>query len=325
MMKRVVIVLLLLQAGAVLALAGALYAWWLPARLAAPGAPAKALLSVVLGMALVLLVRLLFSANNFLLSWLAGSATPAMHALNPASAIRLFLYEFYSSMRASSYEMLRPLGLQLQPPSPSQLCTLPVLLLHGYACNSGFWRPLSAQLRQAGISHYAIDLEPLGAAIDELVPQVHAAVERLCTAAGSAQVVIVAHSMGGLVARAYLRAHGAGRVARVVTLGTPHDGTVMAHLGLGRNAAQMRRGSAWLYALAQSDVDLQRGLFTSIYSVHDNIVAPQQSCILPGARNLAFGAVGHVALGRHPQILRCVLEEIALAAAAPSVPRSGTL
>jgi hypothetical protein len=51
-------------------------------------------------------------------------------------------------------------------------------------------------------------------------------------------------------------------------------------------------------------------MFSSIYSVHDNIVAPQDSSDLPGARNLVFGAIGHVALGRHPDIMRCALAEI---------------
>ncbi|MYM88917.1 alpha/beta fold hydrolase, partial [Rugamonas sp. FT82W] len=274
--------------------------------------PLTALAYGALGLACVLLVRMALSANNFLLSSRAGkgAATPAGHALNPARAAGLFLHEFRASMLASSFDMLRPLGLQLQP----QARGLPVLLIHGYACNSGYWRPLSAQLARAGISHYGIDLEPPGASIDAYVPQVQAAIERLCAETGSKQVIIVGHSMGGLVARAWLRRHGADAVARVITLGTPHHGTALAHLGPGGNAVQMRYRSEWLAALAASEANLQRGLISSIYSVHDNIVAPQDSGALPGARNLVFGAIGHVALGRHPAILRCTMDEIAAAA-----------
>src|SRR6185312_915916 len=111
-------------------------------------------------------------------------------------------------------------------------------------------------------------------------------------------------SMGGLVARAYLRRHGHQHIARVITLGTPHHGTALAHLGPGSNAAQMRRDSEWLGSLAASEANTQRTLFSSIYSVHDNIIAPQDSSELPGARNLVFGAIGHVALGSHPEIMR---------------------
>ena len=303
MIKRLLILLLALQAAAIALLASGLYCWWQPAWKAEPGLAAVALASAAL---LVLLLRMAISANNFYLSRRAGSSTPAAHALKPLGAIRLFWHEFTSSMLTSSWYMLRPLGLQLQPSARG----LPVLLIHGYACNSGYWRPMSKRLQQARISHYGIDLEPPGASIDDFVPQVQAAVERLCAATGSTQVVILGHSMGGLVARAYLRRYGAARIARVITLGTPHHGTALASLGPGSNAAQMRRDSHWLGALAADEANTQRTLFSSIYSVHDNIVAPQDSSDLPGARNLVFGAIGHVALGRHPQIVRCALQEI---------------
>lgn len=64
-------------------------------------------------------------------------------------------------------------------------------------------------------------------------------------------LLLVGHSMGGLVARAYLRRYGELRVARLITLGTPHRGSLLAHLGIGRNARQMEPGSVWLRELAK--------------------------------------------------------------------------
>jgi triacylglycerol esterase/lipase EstA (alpha/beta hydrolase family) len=314
MIKRLLILLLLLQAVLIGLLATGLYYWWRPAWESALSAPSSVAVYLAAGLLLVLLLRLLISANNFYLSWRAGSITPPDHALNPLSAASLFWQEFHSSMLTSSYYMLRPIGLHVLPGARG----LPVLLIHGYACNSGYWLPMSKLLTQARISHYGIDLEPPGASIDDFVPQVRAAVQRLREATGSEQIIIVGHSMGGLVARAYLRdcaQHGApAHVARVITLGTPHHGTALAHFGPGSNAAQMRRDSAWLAALAASEANTQRMLISSIYSVHDNIIAPQDSSELPGARNLVFGAIGHVALGRHPDILQCTLKEIETAA-----------
>ncbi|MTV40984.1 esterase/lipase family protein [Duganella radicis] len=310
MIKRLLILLLVLQAVLVGLLATGLYYWWRPAWEATLSPPATAAFYAACGLLALLLVRLLISANNFYLSWRAGSITPPAHALNPLSAAGLFWHEFHSSMLTSSYYMLRPVGMQLVPGAQG----MPVLLIHGYACNSGYWLPMSKLLKQARISHYGIDLEPPGAPIDDFVPQVRAAVERLRRETGSAQVILLAHSMGGLVARAYLRRHGDADIARVITLGTPHHGTALAHLGPGSNAAQMRRDSAWLASLAASEANTQRTLISSIYSVHDNIIAPQDSSDLPGARNLVFGAIGHVALGRHPEVMRCTLREIAAAA-----------
>jgi triacylglycerol esterase/lipase EstA (alpha/beta hydrolase family) len=115
-----------------------------------------------------------------------------------------------------------------------------------------------------------------------------------------------------------MRRHGSARVARVITLGTPHHGTSLASFGLGVNAAQMRRAkgaaegpeSAWLRALAAAEDSATRALITSIYTHHDNIIAPQTSSVLPGARNLEFGGVGHVALGSNARILGAVMREL---------------
>ncbi|MET3131530.1 pimeloyl-ACP methyl ester carboxylesterase [Oxalobacteraceae bacterium GrIS 1.11] len=258
----------------------------------------------------LILLRLAITANNFRLAWRACSPTPEPFRLRPGAFWRLFFGEFHANMLSSSWDMAWPgPALYLAP----QERALPVLLIHGYVCNHGYWRRLSALLRRAGISHLGLDLEPAGAAIDDFVPLVHAGIDELCARSGSARVVIVAHSMGGLVARAYLRQHGAARIARVITLATPHHGTALAGHAPGHNARQMLCDNAWLAELAASETAARRALFTSLYSHHDNIVAPQTSACWLGARNLAFGAIGHVAFGSERRVLQCVLDEIACA------------
>src|SRR5258708_2818056 len=70
---------------------------------------------------------------------------------------------------------------------------------------------------------------------------------------GEARVTVIAHSMGGLGARAYLRTHGAGRVRKLITIATPHHGTVHARFGAGDNARQMSRGSRFLEELREQE------------------------------------------------------------------------
>jgi pimeloyl-ACP methyl ester carboxylesterase len=271
--------------------------------------------ALALGLGSVALVRLLINANNFFMSARFASPTPAEHRLGPLASLRMFLEEFSTSMLQSSWTMPRArAGTRIYPESGKP----PVLLLHGYGCNSGYWSHLVPRLDAARISHAAVDLEPVMGDIDGYAPMVDAAVDALRAATGADRVIIVAHSMGGLVSRAWMRACGTGKVARVITLGTPHHGTCLAAFGLGLNAAQMRRAArdeppecAWLRELAQGEDPAARSLVTSIWSHHDNIIAPQTSSELPGARNLAFGGVGHVALGRNPRILEAVMREIA--------------
>jgi triacylglycerol esterase/lipase EstA (alpha/beta hydrolase family) len=255
----------------------------------------------------LVLVRLAISANNFRMSARAGSVTPPEHVIGPRAALRLFVQEFIASMHFSSWVMPRAVPHLRVHAGAS---TLPVLLLHGYGCNSGYWCHLTHLLDGARISHATLDLAPVTASIDAYVPQVEEGVQALLAATGAGQVIVVAHSMGGLVARAWLRDAGSARVARVITLGTPHQGTTLASFGIGANAREMRRDGVWLQRLAASEDGPTRALITSIYTHHDNIVAPQTSSELDGARNLAFGGMGHVALGADPVILGAVLEEV---------------
>ena len=113
--------------------------------------------------------------------------------------------------------------------------------------------------------------------------------------------------MGGVASRAYLRRHGIAKVARLVTLGSPHRGTRLARLGLGPNARQMRLGSDWLNALKAP----LPAASVSIYSLHDNYVYPQQACsTLDGAANMAIGGVGHLGMALSPRVLRSLQEAL---------------
>ena len=301
--RRVLQLVLVAQALAALGIAAAAIHWF--------GVAAWAALAIGLGA--VALVRLAINMNNFVLAACFASPTPPEFRLAPPARLRLLAEEFAASMLYTSWHMARArAAVQVYPDARA----LPVLLVHGYGCNSGYWAHLVPRLARARISHASVDLAPVTGDIDSYVRQVERAVEELRARTGAARVAVVAHSMGGLVARAWMRRHGAGRVARLITLGTPHFGTGLASFGLGANAAQMRRKAgapcAWLRALAEGEDAACRALVTSIYSHHDNIISPQTSSQLPGARNLAFGGVGHVALGRNRRILDAVMAELAL-------------
>jgi triacylglycerol esterase/lipase EstA (alpha/beta hydrolase family) len=295
--------LLLLQAVAALAIGAAAWHW-----LGIGGWAALALALVA-----VVLVRLLIFANNFILSARFASVTPTEFRLGAAAWLRLFGEEFVASMLQTSWIMPRAAPCQAIFQGSARP---PVLLLHGYGCNSGYWTELTARLKAERISYATLDLEPIIGDIDGYVPLVQRAAEQLCAQTGAPKLVVVAHSMGALAARAWMRAHGTERVARVITLGAPHHGTCLASFGIGRNAAQMRRSadgreSAWLRALAGAESCATRALITSIYSHHDNIIAPQSSSFLAGAHNIELGGVGHVALGSNRRILALVMRELA--------------
>jgi pimeloyl-ACP methyl ester carboxylesterase len=195
---------------------------------------------------------------------------------------------------------------------------LPVLLVHGYVCNRAAWWWFGRKLAARGETVWAVTLEPVYASIDELARVLAERVDELRAATGTLQVVLVTHSMGGLIARAYLRDRGAAKVARLVTIGGPHHGSVHAYLGAGENARQMEPGSRWLAALARAEEGRLSLPFASIYSVHDNFVAPQTSSLHPAARNVPVAGIGHVSLGFSDEVLELFAAELDAANAKPA-------
>jgi triacylglycerol lipase len=182
-----------------------------------------------------------------------------------------------------------------------------VVLIHGFFCNRGLWNPWLQRLRQAGVPFMAVTLEPVLGSIDEYRAPIEAAIARLAQVTGKPPV-IVAHSMGGLAVRAWLKQFaGQGRLHRVVTLGTPHRGTTMASHARAANARQMQVGSAWLEALEHGESTQASQAFTCFWSRCDNIVFPTNSATLPGADNRELPATAHVQMVYHPQVFAEVL------------------
>lgn len=175
-----------------------------------------------------------------------------------------------------------------------------ILLVHGYGCNRGVWRGFHGWLAGLGWTVDAIDLTPPHASIDDFGRQVLARVHDLCHRTGASHVIVIAHSMGGLAARAALRLEPGAPIRHVVTLATPHRGTLHARMGRGICATEMVPDCAWLTQLnaALPVHDPQR--FTCIASRHDNIVSPVVHALLPGAHTFICDGVGHMRLMYHP-------------------------
>ena len=273
-----------------------------------PGVAWSVVLAAIVGLAL--LMRCVAVAGTFVL---AATLSPSGESasLSMAGRLRLVGAEIVSTTLAYSVLVSFP-GAFGRPDSrlPPGTGALPVLLVHGYLCNSGIWAHMRRFLEANGVPIYTHDLEPVYAGIDDYAAALASRIEDICLATGAQSLVIVAHSMGGLAARACLRARGGARIAKLVTLGTPHHGTRTAALGQGLNARQMESSSAWLADLARDERSLPAVPITSIYSNNDNIIVPQESAVLDGAKNVCVSGIGHVSLAFSRTVQETVLEEI---------------
>jgi pimeloyl-ACP methyl ester carboxylesterase len=184
----------------------------------------------------------------------------------------------------------------------------PILLIHGIVCNRAVWRPWYQHLQAAGFAPVrAVDLEPLFGDIDAYAGCVAQELRSMQTRCGGARVTILAHSMGGLVARAALCMVGPDVIRQIVTLGSPHHGTVIARRLPWRLARQMRPGSPWLRALKARQAPPFAVPVTSIYSLQDNVILPARSAALAGARLYELQGLGHMGLVGSRRSIDCTV------------------
>ena len=183
-----------------------------------------------------------------------------------------------------------------------------VLLVHGYFCNRGVWTVWLRRLKARGIPCMAVTLEPAhGSPVDAMVDDLDRCVKAMVQQTGRAPLLI-AHSMGGLVVRAWLNRLDADERARhaahVVTVATPHGGAWLARFAQRLPAVDMREGSDWLQRLGPPPQDVS---FSCWCSSSDNIVFPPDLAILPNAQCHQVDDAAHMQLLFDPRVwLHCL-------------------
>ncbi len=188
---------------------------------------------------------------------------------------------------------------------------VPVVILPGHSENAltmfflerRLDRALRVPVRALSPARYYGRLERLA---DEYKVQIVQWMEEI----GADRVDLVGHSQGGVLAR-HLAEAGLleGKVRTVITLGTPHLGSALAVMLPGRNARQMRRGSAFLEALNAGN--RPPGVqFAGICSTHDNLVLPWHCGLSPRGDNYIIRYRGHLTLILSKEVVRLIVQEL---------------
>jgi pimeloyl-ACP methyl ester carboxylesterase len=210
------------------------------------------------------------------------------------------------------YADLRPLqrGLLVRD---VEAAGTPILLLHGMVDNRAIFTLLTRRLKAHGFTrvrtlNYSPATNDIRAAAERLAEQV----EELVAESGHDRIHVVGHSLGGLIARYYLqRLGGDQRVRTLVTLGTPHHGTLTAHLVPARLGRQLRPGSDLYRELDLPAADVGTRI-VAYWSDLDQVVVPHDSARLehPDLRghNVLVHGVGHLSLPISGRVVREVVQ-----------------
>lgn len=182
-----------------------------------------------------------------------------------------------------------------------EAASAPILLVHGIGDNRSVFTVLRRSLRRRGLGEvHTVNYSPLTSDVRVAARSLGRRVEQLCERTGYDRVHVIAHSLGGVVARYYVqRLGGDERVHTLVTLGAPHLGTSAARAVPFRLCRQLRPGSDLITELASPAPDC-RTRFVAVWSDLDQVIRPVRNARLDhpdlDLANVRVRGVGHLSL-----------------------------
>ncbi len=223
-------------------------------------------------------------------------------------------------------DLRRPLGelpllgltmLQSRRPPPVRLPDdghRPLVFVHGLGGHRGNFLPMRLFFRLQGRTRtYSVGFEP-HAGLDQLAAQLGAYLDEVARVNGlgeSGQVDLVAHSMGGIVARLALEDLSVrSRVRTLLTLGTPHAGTHAARYAATAFTLALRPGSEVLERLAQQAPWTAPPRLVCFWSRSDVLLLPPETACVQGAECVELAGLTHYGYLLQPACFRRAFEAL---------------
>lgn len=191
----------------------------------------------------------------------------------------------------------------------------PVVLVHATVLNQqANWAYLSPTLANAGYCVYSLTYGTTSwsgnvaalAPTKQSVQQVSTFIKQVLAKTGAAKVDLVGHSQGGAIAHLVTTLPGmANRIGTVVGISAP-DATNMAYLEIVTNRLPAARESWNLPSTVR---------FVNLITLHDTVVSPPETSLMPRASNVTNirvqnvcprSVVGHVGMVYSPTVAALV-------------------
>lgn len=278
----------------------------------------KLLLIILLGTALLVLQ---ITCTTYLFFWYETANSSYRKELDHLSQgktrtwiLRGILTSFFSLLLVV---LLYPLGFLKyhRHPDPDITCRFPpVILIHGLYHNAGAWVLYRYWLKGAGFKNiYTFDYNSWQSSFEDCLEGLVRRVQEVKALFPLQKVVLIGHSLGGVLSRACSNSEACGKdIQTVVTLGSPHKGSKLAVLGLGSLAESLVFGGAFMEEMERTAAPHQNIPRLALYSPVDNMVLPnhalETSC--EGWVHRRIAPISHVAILYHRPTAKLVLENL---------------
>jgi triacylglycerol lipase len=202
-------------------------------------------------------------------------------------------------MRRTLLAVVLAIAALLAPAAASAVAHDPILFVHGWNGSESNWSTMISNFEREGWTREELNNWRYNTSQSNVrtASEVARKVEEILSRTRAARVDIIAHSMGSLNTRYYLKnLRGTERVDDWVSLGGPNHGTTSANLCSEESCREMRIESTFLRELNREDETPGTVSYGTWWSSCDEFINPDESVILIGATNTAAGCVGHIAL-----------------------------
>ncbi|MBM4317810.1 MAG: hypothetical protein FJ116_10065 [Deltaproteobacteria bacterium] len=222
------------------------------------------------------------------------------------SAASILTYELYPlGLISKSLPTLPTLSLKDSPRKR------PILFIHGVFHNRSTFAWLKQRLQARGFRNFReMDLMPSLRPIPYLAEQVARDVRLFLKKNALSEIDIIAHSMGGVVARYFVQLLGGdGPVRNLITLGTPHQGTEWSKYSVLPHLRELKPQSRTLELLNQCSPP-KKTRSVAISGELDIVIRPKECMWWDGVRNIHLSRVGHAGLLFSNRVLEIILSHL---------------